>query len=876
MKALCTFGLVFAGSSVFSAQVGMPAQQEAAPDSLVLSLERNLCMQCHQAPEGVEDFLRPLAAPPLNHLGSRVTPSWLSAWLMDPQKMRPGTRMPNMLSGFPEDERRQIADDLAAYLLSMDGNEPLELLEVGADVVKEGEQLFTEIGCIACHAQAFADRELAAMTSVGSLRDQLLIPHQIRPSGLMPDMHLSEKEALSLASWLLREQQVGGPAKQQLLNGWKWHAYEYSGSSASGPDWETAEVFGHGLAEEIHPNYGGREDRYGLVFEGVLLVPEDGEYHFYVGSDDGSTLTIGEETLIDARFHQSHTRREQSHSLTAGAHPIRITYYEATGDDSLEAGWSGPGFEERPFAAEDVQHEGQVFAPLASLEIAPTADAQRGAQWFEKLRCAACHTSSAEIGSALNSGPAFDELVFDQGCLSEFPITGVPHYEWDSSERNELKQGVAHNDFLQARSGSTEFSPSKSAVRVATTMEAMQCTACHQRDGVGEPSEEQMRLFVGEGDLGEEGRIPPALTGVEAKLQPHWLAKVITNGEKVRPYMKTRMPSFGEQVGGVIARDLHANRRPMPALPQRDFDVAEVQMGREIAGTNGLACIVCHNMAGHKSPGIPGLDLATVADRLERSWFQQWLRNPHQMRSNTRMPVFWNEEGKSALTRLGEGDASVQINALWAYFSLGAAMPLPQGLITNPNVYSLIPMDRPLYFGTFMEGLSARVLTVGFPERVHLAFDQHNVRLAKVWRGEFMNGKGTWDGRAGELESPAGVEILDLPTGPPFAWSTDGSDWPTESGKDAGWRMVGQRRDADGNPTFRYRFEDVQVEESFLAKLGADGAYFERSFLLSSPQQATGLMRRWLDENGEIQVAAVEWTLAEGGYIAKIEEELKW
>jgi mono/diheme cytochrome c family protein len=855
-----------ADASVWSA---LPAQQDAAPDDLILHLERSLCLQCHQPPEGAQDVLRPMAAPPLDHLGARALPGWVAQWLLDPQKMRPGTRMPNMLSGFPESERRQIADDLTAYLMTMDLNEPLEMLEVSPEMLLQGEQLFTEIGCVACHSKAFEGRQLASMTSVGSLRDQLLIPHQLRPSGEMPDMHLNADEALSLAAWLLREQFAEENGRvDQMLNGWQWQGFEYDGSPTTGPDWDTAAVFAKGIATQVGVEYGDGKNSFGLRFEGFLMVPTDGDYQFYLASDDGSALQIDGENIIEALKHQSNTRLDASLSLTAGVHSIQISYYEAGGDENLEAGWSGPGFEERPFAAEDVQHEGQVFLPIGFSDIPKTASAARGEELFEKLRCAACHTSSTGLGSASFTATPFVNLRQSEGCLSRNPSIGVPKYALSSSAQQAFEEGIANSDLLVT-------APSH-AVRVATSLEAMQCTACHQRDGVGTPREEQMQLFSGEGDLGEEGRIPPSLTGVEAKLKPQWLRNVIITGAKVRPYMNTRMPAYGEQVGGAIAYDLQANRSPMPAMPQRKFEEAEVQMGREIAGTKGLACIVCHNLAGHESPGIPGLDLATVRERLEPQWFQQWLRNPHQMRSNTRMPVFWDASGKSALTRLGGGNATVQINALWAYLSLGSAMPLPQGLITNPDTYSLTPMERPMYFGTFMEGLSARVLTVGFPERVHLAFDQHNVRLAKVWRGEFMNAKGTWNGRAGQLESPAGVEVLDLPAGPTFAWLTDGESWPEATGKEVGWRMVGQRRDANGNPTFRYRFENVQVEESFLPKLSADGAFFQRSFLLFSPQKPTGLMRQWLNETGELQMTAVEWTEGDGGYFAKIQEDLKW
>ena len=871
LKVFAPFTPYLVGLILVSATAQVAAQQApvAEADHLTLALERSLCLQCHQAPKSSASWVRPLVAPPLLDLEERITPAWMEAWILDPQSQRPGTRMPNMLNGFAQQERLQAAADLSAFLLTSTDPVPMEMMEVGPEMLASGEALFTEIGCIACHENGFADRQLASMTSVPALRDQLLKPHQVRPSGLMPDMHLSNDEATDLAAWLLRQQVEGGEGQLQLLAGWNWQAFEYDGSATTGPDWQSAERFNAGISLQVDESVVGEKDRFGLLFDGVLQVPEDGDYSFYVASDDGSTLSIDGELLIDARFHQSHTRREANHNLSAGSHTIQISYYEAGGDESLEVGWAGPGFEERTFAGDDVQHQGQVFVPLGYSAEPQSGNAERGAQLFGDLRCDACHTSTLNDQLAEPAATPFQALNPNQGCLGEHPDASAPAFNLASNARGALNNAIANTETLSK-------APSN-RVRAATSLKAMACTACHPRDGVGAPTEAQLRRFVSVADLGEEGRVPPTLNEVEAKLKPQWLRKVVTTGAKVRPYMKTRMPAFSAPSGQAVAQDLLANRAPMMARPQPQFDVEQVQMGRELAGTKGLACIVCHNLAGHKSPGIPGLDLATVSERLEPQWFQQWLRNPHDKRSDTRMPAFWNEQGKSALTRIGEGRADLQIHALWAYLSLGAAMPLPEGLITNPARYALIPMDRPIYFGTFMEGLSARVLTVGFPERVHLAFDQHHVRLAKVWRGDFMNAKGTWDGRAGQLESPAGVEVLDLPPGPAFAQLADGEAWPQQGGKDGGTgRMTGHRRDLQGNPTFRYHYGALQVEETLIPKLGVDGAYFQRSFRLFSPDPMPGLQRRWLDHQGELQQLAVSLSKGEGGYYATIEEILEW
>ena len=41
-----------------------------------------------------------------------------------------------------------------------------------------------------------------------------------------------------------------------------------------------------------------REDYFGLVFEGQLPIPEDGEYTFSLHSDDGAKLTLGNEFVL--------------------------------------------------------------------------------------------------------------------------------------------------------------------------------------------------------------------------------------------------------------------------------------------------------------------------------------------------------------------------------------------------------------------------------------------------------------------------------------------------------------------------------------------------------------------------------------------------
>ena len=74
--------------------------------------------------------------------------------------------------------------------------------------------------------------------------------------------------------------------------------------------------------------------------------------------------------------------------------------------------------------------------------------------------------------------------------------------------------------------------------------------------------------------MGDEGRIPPHLDGVGAKLTREWLARTLADGAKERPYMLARMPKFGtENVGPLAAAFESAD--PIEPFPPVEFDEPE-------------------------------------------------------------------------------------------------------------------------------------------------------------------------------------------------------------------------------------------------------------------------------------------------------------
>jgi hypothetical protein len=141
-------------------------------------------------------------------------------------------------------------------------------------------------------------------------------------------------------------------------------------------------------------------------------------------------------------------------------------------------------------------------------------------------------------------------------------------------------------------------------------------------------------------------------------------------------------------------------------------------------------------------------------------------------------------------------------------------MAPPPGIRLDEAAYEIEPLDRVRMVGVFMRDVSPKVLCIGTPEGVHFAWDMQNARLAKVWRGRFLNARGTWEGRAGALESPPSSDVLELPPGPTVAvfdhpaavWT---ATWPTDPGQ-----SIGRFFATDGLPMFRYRVQALGLAEA--------------------------------------------------------------
>jgi hypothetical protein len=86
--------------------------------------------------------------------------------------------------------------------------------------------------------------------------------------------------------------------------------------------------------------YTGKEG-FAMRYTGYIDIPADGIYAFYVQSDDGSRLTIGDAVVVDNDGLHASVERRGFASLRAGKHRIGVAYFQGPGDAVLKVSYEG-------------------------------------------------------------------------------------------------------------------------------------------------------------------------------------------------------------------------------------------------------------------------------------------------------------------------------------------------------------------------------------------------------------------------------------------------------------------------------------------------------------------------------------------------------
>ncbi len=859
----------------------VPAYQRFRADHLnsvdagrLLISELN-CQSCHGTFAGA--VLPPRQAPILTKVGERTNAEYLQKFIHDPQALKPGTAMPGIASVKSDPA---TAEAISAFLTQGTSWRPAGV-SVGA--VRRGEALFHSVGCAACHGD---QRDVAAIEAIrkglapppeqldeeeddparkvasdagyatpdfamplgkldvkytlSSLITFLQDPHTVRPSGRMPALNLKPEEARDIASYLLKDIKV----KANI------HFDHYEGDWGSVPDFSQLTPTDSGETTDFSVSASPKTDSFGLRFSGFLQIPTDGDFRFFLSSDDGSKLLIDGTVVVDNDGLHPAGYRDVVATLKAGPHAVVVEYFEAHGEEELEVEIEGPNMPRQPLAGFVTLTQEAVTAAEDPATAASPELIEKGRQAFASLGCAACHQFGEGDQRIAWTGkaPQFADLKTSGGCLAEQPAANVPNFAMSTRQRDDITAAI-----LASRGPNATVNVASARSEINQIMLTMNCCACHARGSIGGVSEPMTHVFVGSiPEMGDEGRVPPGLDGAGDKLNEAWLKTILNEGAKDRPYMQTRMPKFGNALADalvprLIASDLQESAFPV-VMPEADHRVKAD--ARLMVGDQALSCIKCHTFERYAATGIQSLDMTTMTRRLRRDWFHRYMLDPQQYRPGTRMPAAW-PKGRSVVPDILGGDASVQIEAIWQYLLDGDRAKLPSGLMRE--AIELIPDDRPIIYRNFIEGLSPRGIAVGFPEKAHFAWDAEHMTPRLIWHGAFIDASKHWVDRGPGNQTPLGDHVMTLPAGPPIARLVSLDEpWPDKSPRENGFHFRGYRLDAGGVPGFRYQWNDVSVTDSLQPFMASPDNGLQRTVIVTTSERMEHVYLR-IDAGSKIE-----------------------
>ncbi|MFQ6113904.1 MAG: cytochrome b N-terminal domain-containing protein, partial [bacterium] len=161
-------------------------------------------LKCHECHKSSSEGLN--IPPGLEFSGNKYQPRWLRTYLKNPYRIRwlsknerPVIRMPDFNLSYQE------TLDISAYLMTFKIDEKFpepdfDWSEVDSEMVKSGQELLVEYGCLGCHKIQDSGQNIGpALTQVGSkLREDYMFhlikaPHKIIPDTPMKDFRLDNE-----------------------------------------------------------------------------------------------------------------------------------------------------------------------------------------------------------------------------------------------------------------------------------------------------------------------------------------------------------------------------------------------------------------------------------------------------------------------------------------------------------------------------------------------------------------------------------------------------------------------------------------------------------------------------------------------------------
>jgi cbb3-type cytochrome oxidase cytochrome c subunit len=537
------------------------------------------CTGCHKI-QGRENL--PKAGPSLRALPGKTTPEWAFHWIKDPKGFRPTTRMPrffdleNTSNAYYTARNDVEARAIVSYLFGAGAAAALDPLPAGlSGSASRGKDLVTNVGCRGCHLMEGETPDPAhryrrfgpALTGIGSKTTARWVynwvkdPKRMMPTTRMPDLRLTDQEALDVATYLvgLRNEEFEGramPAADDTLR----DAVVLEYLKVTMTDRDARERLASMSPEERERHLGEKLiGRYGCFacheiagFEegkriGTELTQEGSKpvhrFDFGLIEMEPSRQAWIRQKLLNPRIYDRGKVKEPQEKLRMPdfgftedeADAITLAVLSLRKRELTEAKWDA------------LQGEESV--------------AQAGWRTVRSRNCRGCHQIDGEGGDlrALFEDPGLGppilmgegdrvqaEWLFDfikkPTTIRPWLSVRMPTFHFTDEEADGL---VRYFAATAPKGGGFQVVPPEalaagSVAHGKQIFEAYKCIQCHQ---VGQTTRDPADLA-------------PDLTMASARLRPGWIADWLTDPQVLMP--NTRMPSYFYSGGDKLVEDADA------------------------------------------------------------------------------------------------------------------------------------------------------------------------------------------------------------------------------------------------------------------------------------------------------------------------------
>jgi len=296
---------------------------------------------------------------------------------------------------------------------------------------------------------------------------------------------------------------------------------------------------------------------------------------------------------------------------------------------------------------------GKVNDRQSADRLATEKDVKLGEELVATIGCLNCHNHKQENKFKTLDLAALTPDKWMGGCLADEPSDKSPHFGFRPEDLAALRAFAASDRKSLHRHEPAEFA--RRQIRL------LNCTACH-------------------GEL--EGF--PRLDMIGEKLKPEWMQAIMDGSlkQRPRPWLAHRMPTFParakELARGLAMGHGHAPRTPGEKGP---INLRLAEEGRKLVGVDGgFSCVACHGVKKADPLQVfeaQGVNFARVGARLQPDFYLRWMLDPLRVDPQSRMPDYFDEDARSVLVDVLEGDAKKQIEAIRQYLRQGNKMKLP-------------------------------------------------------------------------------------------------------------------------------------------------------------------------------------------------------